>query len=175
MSERAPEKRLPKLVEPRKLAVAHAHFQRFIDAEDLPRLQEVALKIESVIVDIQFGKDEQGRPQLSGDIQGSLMLECQRCLEPMLEQINRQVSLAIVWDEAQAKALPKNLDPWIVGEEEADLAAILEEELLLALPVVARHTEDCLGSGQLSFGEPEETEEVKPNPFSVLADLKDKH
>lgn len=172
MSEHAPEKRLPRLVEPRKLATAFANFQRVIDAEDLPRLREVASNIESVSVDIDFGRDEQGRPELSGDINAVFELECQRCLEPMTLTISKQVRLAIVWDEAQAKALPKTLDPWIVGEGEADLAAILEEEILLDLPVVARHAEDCLDPTLLSAGEADEEEATKPSPFSVLAGLK---
>lgn len=175
MSDQAPEKRLPKLVEPRKLATAFANFQRFVHADDLPRLSEAVISIDRVAVNIDFGRDEQGRPELVGSIKAQLTLECQRCLEPMNYDVDRDIALAIVWDEAQAKALPKHLDPWIAGEDEADLAAILEEDILLALPVVARHAYDCLDASLLSTGDSEEVEDTKPNPFSVLAELKDKH
>lgn len=175
MSDQAPEKRLPKLVEPRKLATAFANFNRFIHADDLPRLSEAVIGIERVVVNIDFGRDDYGKPELAGSIEAALVLECQRCLEPMTFSVERDISLAIVWDEDQAKALPKHRDPWIAGEDEADLAAILEEEILLALPVVARHAEDCLDASLLSAGDIEEPEDTEPNPFSVLATLKDKH
>ena len=175
MSDQAPEKRLPKLVEPRKLATAFAHFERVISSEDLPRLSEAAINVDRVWVDINFGRDDQGRPELSGSIEAKLTLECQRCLEAMSYEITRSVALAIVWDEAQAKALPKHIDPWVAGEDEADLAAILEEEILLALPVVARHDYDCLDPSLLSSGDLDQEEDTKPNPFGVLAELKDKH
>lgn len=175
MSEQAPQKRLPQWVEPRKLVTANAHFTRFVGAEDMPRIVEAALEIKRSDVDVTFDRDEQGRPEITGALDFELLLECQRCLEPMTLNISKQFKLAIVWDEAQAKALPKNIDPWIVGEGEADLAAIIEEEILLALPVVAKHSEDCLSSDLLSSGDDEEVElEEKQNPFGVLASLKDK-
>ncbi|WP_096084881.1 YceD family protein [Agaribacterium haliotis] len=176
MSEQAPDQHLPQLVEPRKLATAQASFERSIALDQLVRLQELALRVLSAKVSLHFDRDEQNRPELRGLIQAQLELECQRCLEPMLFDIERSVQLAIVWDEAQAKALPKGLDPWVVGEGEADLVDIIEEEILLDIPVVARHEHDCLNPDFLSIGEGgDEAGETKANPFSVLADLKGKH
>lgn len=152
-----------------------AHFERVIAVEDLPRLADAALEIDRAKVDIHFARDDQGRPELTGNIEAELKLECQRCLAPMDYEVAKEIALAIVWDEAQAKALPKTIDPWIVGEDEADLAAIIEEELLLELPVVAKHSEDCLDPEYLSTGDTGVSEDKKPNPFSVLAELKEKN
>ncbi len=175
MSEQAPNQWLPKLVEPRKLVVTSASFQRFIRAEDLPRLAESAREVRSVWVDVTFDRDEQGRPMLTGQVRAELELECQRCLESMSYSVEEPITLAIVWDEAQAKALPKHLEPWIVADDEAELPAIIEEELILHLPVVARHEQDCLDSAYLSSDEQEEdAPTAADSPFSVLSKLKGK-
>lgn len=175
MSEDAPAKWLPKNVDPRKLVSAGAAFKREIRAEDMPRLQEVAASIVDVRVDVLFDRDEQGRPEVIGTVDGSLELTCQRCLESMALVFEQKFHLAIVWDEAQAKALPKYIDPWIVGEEEADLCAMIEEEILLSLPVVPKHDTACQDPAYFTDDTEQDVSEKKRethNPFSVLKGLK---
>ncbi len=172
MSEQASVKRLPKVVEPRKLVATGATFKREIDLSDLRRLREAVISADYVKVDLRFERDEQGRPQMVGKIDACLNLECQRCLNPMDLTLALATRLSIVWDEAQAQALPKDVDPWIVDGVEADLCAIVEEEILLSLPVVPKHENDCLdASAYRSGSEPDELEKTK-SPFDVLAGLK---
>ena len=77
----------------------------------------------------------------------------------------------LVWTEEQAKALPADLDPLLVTGERMTLAEVLEEELLLALPLIALH-DQCPNSPLDESGEADE-EQIKPdNPFAVLAHLK---
>lgn len=171
MSEHAPEHTLPRLVDARKLVTTEAHFQRPVAGADLQRLGECSEEIVDVKVDIRFGRDEQGRPILSGKLSANLQLECQRCLEPMPFETSKEILLALVWDDEQGKALPKYIEPWVVGEGEVDLIEIIEEEILLALPVAPKHEHDCLDLSSIDT-EPElEEDEKKHNPFSVLADL----
>lgn len=172
MSEGAPTKRLPKWVEPRKLAASGARFHRVLESDDLTRLSEATHSIESVQLDLEFSYDEQGRPRLAGQIDAELALQCQSCLGPMPFSLHCELNVAMAWDEKQAKALPSYIDPWIVGDGEADLHAIVEEEILLQLPVIARHEPACLSSDELSFGETVTEEPERSNPFDVLAQLK---
>jgi len=172
MSEQTPENTLPRYVEARKLVNVDAHFKRKIAVSDLERLSECSHAIHCVEVDLLFSRDEQNRPTLSGSISADIELQCQRCLEPMPFSVQRATELALVWDEAQAKALPKTLEPWIVGEGEVDLVEIIEEEVLLALPVVPRHEHDCLDLSALNQGSESEPEKGESsNPFSVLEQL----
>jgi uncharacterized protein len=171
MSEHTPEHTLPRLVDARKLVTVEAHFDRKIAGSDLERLSECCLSIDLVEANIRFGRDEQGRPILSGSINAAIVLECQRCLEPMSYTSTKDIYLVLVWDEAQGKALPKNLDPWIVGEGEVDLVEIIEEDILLSLPVVAKHEHDCLDLSLVDQSSEAESGQEKHNPFSVLADL----
>ena len=76
----------------------------------------------------------------------------------------------------QAEALPEAYEPIEVNEfGEIDLLAMVEDEIILSLPVVPVHdSEHCeVSEADMVFGElPDEAQ--KPNPFAVLASLKRK-
>lgn len=166
--------RLPKKVEPRKLVHLGATFEGRVDACDLPMLAEAVHSIDSVSANIAFGIDDRSKMVVDGQIVAEVSLDCQRCLDPLSNQVvNAELHVAVVKDEDQAKDLPGDLDPWIVADSEADLVALIEEELLLSLPVVAYHDFECIDSTMLSAGE-EESSSVseKASPFDVLAQLK---
>ncbi len=66
-------------------------------------------------------------------------LVCQRCLFPMILRLEGASRVALVGSMAQADRLPADLEPvWVEGRS-VDLAALIEEELLLALPLVPAH------------------------------------
>lgn len=176
MSEGTPTKQLPKWVDPRKFALQCVKLVGIVPEEGSPRLQDASYKGTSsqIYADLQFFCDEEGRRCLGGKLTTTLLLECQRCLEPYELTIATEVHLAVVWDEIQAQALPKTLDPWII-DEEGDLHSALEEELLLALPAVALHDYECVDASVFSVGDEAEVNRVdaeRKNPFSVLASLK---
>ena len=83
--------------------------------------------------------------------------------------------LAVVWNDEDARRLPRSIDPLMVGEEPCNLWELVEEELILGMPGFSYHeAEDCneLLAG-ISAPEAEAGEEgEKPNPFNVLAQLK---
>ncbi|KAA1446822.1 hypothetical protein F1E15_26235, partial [Escherichia coli] len=76
--------------------------------------------------------------------------------------------------DEQVEALPEEYEPIDVNEfGEIDLLAMIEDEIILSLPVVPVHdSEHCeVSEADMVFGElPLEAE--KPNPFAVLASLK---
>lgn len=172
MSKAPSENVLPRQVDPRKFAQQRIELQGFIAISALPRLAEALASSEGeVAVDLAFGINDEGARVLTGTAKAEVYVICQRCLEAMPLALEGELSLAVVWDEEQAKSLPKHLDPWITGEGSADLYEIVEEELLLNLPMVAYHEEACVDVASFSSGEAEEPE-AAPNPFSVLEQLK---
>lgn len=111
---------------------------------------------------------------VSGSIEASVYVQCQRCLGEMPFAIDANVHVAIVAGEDQARCLPKDLDPWTVVDSSADLYHLIEEEILLALPMVAYHQEQCVAHELFSSQEEGSgQEDVADNPFSVLEQLKD--
>lgn len=173
MSTGTPEKLIPRHLDPRKMAHQGAVFKGTIPAGALPRLQDAVAAVRQVAADIQFDVAEEGQRVLHGKLTADVDVECQRCLEPMPMQLSSDFNLAVVWNEAEAKQLPAAYDPWVTGEGEGDLYEILEEELLLSLPVVAFHEGECVNQDLFNSGElPDSKSEQKPNPFQVLQQLK---
>ncbi len=86
-----------------------------------------------------------------------------------------EFSLALVYSDEMAKALPANLDSLLLlPDEPLDIAEIVEDELLLSLPMHAMHdTNDCQINTQFGMDEvSESTVTEAPNPFDILKDLK---
>ncbi len=128
---------------------------------------------EDVIdVDLLFSLDELRIRTITGNAKGRVHMTCQRCLEPVDVDVLAEFNLAIAFNEEKAKQLPRYYDPLIVEEEDIELLQVIEEELILSLPLVPYHA-DC--SIQTQFGDEDMAQEAeieKPNPFSVLAQLK---
>ena len=87
-------------------------------------------------------------------------------LKPLVQRVPADIAA-----EAQEDALPEGMEPLLVGES-AEIRPIdlVEDELILALPVVPMNPESTLPD---AVRVPDEDNEVKPNPFSALAALKD--
>lgn len=162
---------LPRRIDPRKMAMQGGTLQ---GAAPLAAMSRLCNLIESadgnVLADLSFYRDEQGRFILDGSVEATVQLQCQRCLESMAQPLSGHCRVAVLWSEEQAEQLPKDLDPWLVEDETADLYGLLEEELLLALPIVGFHDEsECSGRSNFSSGVAE-TESA--GPFDILGKLK---
>lgn len=173
MSTATENTQLPRLIDPRKFAQQGLSLAGQVPVSELSRLAEASLRESDVVqADLEFDVDGERHRLITGDASCNLTVTCQRCLEAVEIELKAKLNLAIVWDEERAKQLPKSMDPVILGEGQADLYTIIEDELLLNLPMVSYHKEDCIE--QTSFGEDntEESAESSSNPFQVLEQLK---
>ena len=74
---------------------------------------------------------------LNGDAKVTVTLECQRCGKPFTHQVYTTYCFSPVRSDEQAEALPEAYEPIEVNEfGEIDLLAMVEDEIILALPVV---------------------------------------
>lgn len=103
----------------------------------------------------------------------SIALTCQRCMTAVDSPIKVDQWYRFVATEEIAMAEDdKSEEDLLVMAPQFDLLAVLEDELIMALPTVPMH-ELCPVTLQLQTGEFEAAENVeKPNPFAVLAQLK---
>jgi uncharacterized protein len=164
---------IPRLIEPRKFAQQGLSVTGDLPSAELRRLSDAVMGLSDVQADLQFEVAQSKHRRVYGRVSAQATLECQRCLEPVELTLDAQVNLAIVWSEDDAKQLPDDLEPWVVTQEQADLYEILEEELLLALPLVPVHEHNCLDAGVLAkLSEPAPVPNKTNNPFQVLSTLK---
>jgi len=103
--------------------------------------------------------------------------ECQRCLQPVALELEVARALRFVADEATAEALDaESEDDVLALPRRLDLHALVEDELLLALPLVPMHVQ-CPQPLPTSAGDAPAQASSAPeaNPFAVLAGLKRRH
>ena len=102
-----------------------------------------------------------------------LPMQCQRCLTPVLALVQAERSFRFVLDEATAAALDDEAEEDVlVLSRDFDALALVEDELILSLPLVPLH-EVCPEVLPTSVADPEfEAASERPNPFGVLASLK---
>ncbi|WP_438951361.1 YceD family protein [Porticoccus sp.] len=161
------------MLEPRRLAHQGVAISGELDHAFCDRLAEAVIEItEPIVVELRFDTAEQGRRVMAGSVSTSVLIPCQRCLEAIPMVLSAEFKLGIVWSEEEAKSLPKDLDPWLVDSDVADVVEALEDELLLALPLVSYHPKDqCNAIAGYSTGEGP-AEKSGKNPFGILKPLK---
>lgn len=125
---------------------------------------------------LRFGIDEQRIPYLRGRVAGRLEVTCQRCLGLVVLPVDVEFSLGLVKTESEGDRLPDGYEPLIVEPGSMSIAAIVEDELILALPIIARHSDPEACGPQVPFGKglwqnEDEVPTEQANPFSVLGKL----
>ncbi len=100
----------------------------------------------------------------------ALSLVCQRCLGPVATGVQAERSFLFAPDEASAAALDAEIEEDVLAlTRSLDARELVEDELLLALPLVPRH-EVC--PEPLPVPSDEDVADERPNPFAALAALK---
>lgn len=135
----------------------------------LERLQDVLADVSGTVrYSLQGRVSRQGKPQLLLDVEGLAPVVCQRCLGLYAYPVSIASTLELIADEAEIsqEELEDDSRDFLVVQKEMDVAALIEDEIILALPSAPRH-EECELPGSSERG-------TKVSPFAVLSALKDK-
>ena len=122
----------------------------------------------TVVFSFQGERDDEGKLYVDLRIRADLVLECQRCLEGLKWPCDVQNRLLLLrpGDPLPEDELENDAVDALEVEPLTDLLALVEDEVLLALPLVPRH-DDC--EPPVKAGVDEET-----SPFAVLRQLRGK-
>ncbi len=163
-------KRLPVHVSPLQLAGKGELLSGELELAGMRRLAPSLHSTEgAVAVSLEFGTDPERIPYLRGQLRGKLILTCQRCVQAMDFPVAAEMALGLVTSPASADTLPEHYEPLLVGAEPMALSDIIEDELILCLPLVPKHPESqCPASAQESGEKSRDTRK----PFAVLSDWK---
>lgn len=112
-----------------------------------------------------------GKPGLTLDLDGRLNLRCQRCLGAMSFDLRSSSWFELVANETMLAEVGADEDDeidYLVADPKFDVEALVEEEILLAMPFAPKHGDvNCAALAGIKM-------EQKQNPFQVLQSLKSK-
>lgn len=161
---------LPAVVDVWRMVSAKRYFEGTFPLSAFARLRDSLVDAEGECrFTLEFGRDAMNQAFVEVTAEAQLPLQCQRSMERYLQPVTVRQRLGLISDEAQESALPEGMEPLLVPES-AELRPmdLVEDELILALPVVPINPESSLPDTVWSL----DTEE-KQNPFTVLSALKD--
>ncbi|HSD60950.1 MAG TPA: YceD family protein [Burkholderiales bacterium] len=142
-----------------------------LKAGDLERLQDSLASSEGELeFTLRGQQNPNGRPMLHLAVRGTLQLRCQRCLGVLAHSVDIASDLLLLRDESEFAELMDDEDDSVDGilaAPKMDVAAIVEDEIVLSLPYAPRHPVGGCGPG----GAPE-AGGGKASPFATLAKLK---
>ncbi|MDK1289952.1 23S rRNA accumulation protein YceD [Pseudoalteromonas umbrosa] len=167
--------KIPITLDPGRAAQRRATYDGIVSLEELSRLQQVVQdQVGEIAVTIHCDIDQQGLVVIRGSARTRVTLVCQRCNDELGLDLAQDFAYSPVGLGAESDDLPESYDVVELDEEgEINLRQLIEDELILAIPIVPMHDEaSCSFSNKpVSFGEIE-AEDSKPNPFEILKQLK---
>ena len=150
-------------------------FEGEIELADMVRLAELLpAKVakadpRAIRLKFEFDLNELDVPTIRGQLNTSLALQCQRCLQAM--EMPVIIDFRLLIDASDEMVQESSLDTLYSDNGYIDIVALAEDEIMLELPLIALHEkESCHKYWQASESEPEEA--GRENPFSVLQQLK---
>lgn len=156
--------------------VALAQLRRLHDKLEMSALKEDM----GIQFSAEFSRDDRGRPLIHLSVQGAVPLRCQRSLRTYLQEVVAESWVVIVRDEAEAERVSEEHEPVLLSERSLALRDLVEEEVLLALPLVpidpqcpATSVDAEADAAAVESQSESDAPAQKRNPFAALAGLKE--
>ena len=152
------------------LARSGAVFERDFPIADFTRLRDRLADASGVArVRVAF-RDREGIATAALEVRARVVLECQRCLGAVVRELESVAQLAFA--PATGPELPPEFEAIGGDPHRVDLAALVEDELLLSLPLIAQHAhgEACELPGEAGRKRSSPPGEMR-RPFAGLKDL----
>lgn len=168
--------KLPKKLDPVKCAQKRSTYDGVYFAQEMLRFNSAVSAIceDDIPIKIEFLIDAQGLTYFKGEMQTQVQLVCQRCNQVFNHSVYTDFCFTPVQGQETNDSIPDVYETVQVDDHgEIDLFELLEDELILSLPIVPLHEqENCaVQAKDLQFGEIG-AEPIRENPFAVLKELK---
>lgn len=137
---------------------------------EMTRVQDMLFSQESVLSWRLVGLlDDDNKPMLNLQVNGTVNLICGRCLESFAFDLNIDSLFVILADESLLPSEQDDIEDevdYLVADPQMQVSQLIEDEVLLALPYAPKHDINVCGVKDKVI------EVGKPNPFKVLQGLK---
>ncbi len=159
-------------IQPRKLATKQGELHYHWDIADFERLDGLLYNNQGQIEILLKGRfDDRQRCLVDAKIKAKVQLECQTSFEPIDYEIDTEITYCSVINEEQIEHLEDEYEALLLDDGQVDIKQVIEDELILSLPIVANKASGD-STVKLSFGELPEEKPQDKNPFAALKDLK---
>jgi len=163
---------MPRFVDPYKMAKKQQALQGTIAVASMLRVTKLLASDDGELAySLLFDVDEDGCCYISGKLQGKLLMRCQRCLQNFWQEIDCAFKVSPVANDEEAKELASDYEPVIIEDAKLDPADLIEDELILVMPLVAMHQiseQGCREAAKILDDKVQES----TNPFRILQELK---
>jgi len=160
----------PPTIDPARFAREESRVTGVLTLDQLPRLADILFDHEgSVSYEVAGYTTGNGQPALHIRLQANLGLCCQRCLERLPLQLDSERDVVLVAGAGEVAADDEEDDDidTIPGVASLDLLDLIEQEVVLSLPMAPRHAENgCAAQPSAAVVA------AADSPFSALAGLK---
>ena len=130
----------------RSLGQQRAVVSRQLDPQSLPRFAQACGTLDTVLADLTFSLDDQGRVLVKGRVVAEAELGCHRCEEMVPKQVDAALSALVAFSEEQADewdSITPQTDVVVVESPNVNVVELVEDELLLALPDRVCNDDNC--------------------------------
>jgi len=166
---------LPESLDAWRVVSARRSFEGTLPIATLSRLSEALAGTDGLVqFELDFGRDSLGTDYVAVRAQARLTLTCQRTLEPFVLPVAVDTRLGLIRHERDEAGLPPDYEALLVPEDgRLNPADVIEDELLLALPLVPVNPDSSLPDEVTGHDAEEDSgERHSGNPFAVLRELK---
>ncbi len=160
--------RIPDFVNPLSLAEKNREYKGDFSVLSMQRLTDLLVNGEGWVRFHLFFSKQGKLATITGEVEAEVYLECQNCLSAMSHIVRRTVQLGVVNSTDEMTQLPDHFEPLVQSVDKIVFREIVEDEIILSIPDVPKHAEECL---KLTLGKTE-GELEKESPFSILKDFK---
>ena len=166
------QKQMPETLNFLRQVERNYRFEGEVALEKMERLSALLLtKSGHAAVYFEFATSV-GIAALKGRVKANLEVQCQRCMQPMTIAVNSHFKFALIHSEEEIDELPAEFEPYLLEGDEQLMLPVLEDEILLSLPMVTMHEQACSDFMSEQQAEIQASKEAS-HPFAALKGLKD--
>lgn len=157
-----------------RLSEAEADIDFAVPLAELPRLRAQLAHVAGKVQGHVHFRRVAGIAVAELTLNGTARLVCQRCLGALDVAVEADTSVGLIAAEADANRVPEEFEPVLAPEGRISVGELVEEELLLTLPIVPLHDDGsvaCVAADMPPLATNGREEDKTQRPFEQLAEL----
>jgi uncharacterized protein len=158
---------LPTTLDIRRLLERTEPVAGIVSIGRLGRIKQPFEAVADVLVTARVNGDNASPPRLTGQLRTQVGATCQRCLEQMVFDIEKRFDVRLI-DAADDKAEQDLDDVAELHEEILNIEQFIEDEVMLACPMIPLHDDENCGASDSSSSQ---LADERRRPFTGLAEL----